>query len=64
MPLSTSDITFQLLMDTMNTLQVIESRVTARVFGAVMDPTKGPAVRETLVQLMVVLDASTRDGVL
>jgi hypothetical protein len=64
MPLSPSDITIQLLMDTMNALQEIESRVTARAFGAVMEPTKGPAVRETLTQLLAVLDESGADGVL
>jgi hypothetical protein len=64
MSLSPADITIQLLMDTMNTLQEIESRVTARAFGAVMEPTKGPAVRETLELLLAVLDESSPDGVI
>jgi hypothetical protein len=64
MTLSPADISIQLLMDTMNTLQEIESRVTARAFGAVMEPTKGPAVRETLELLLAVLDESSPDGVI
>jgi hypothetical protein len=64
MSLSSADISIQLLMDTMIALQEIESRVTARAFGAVMEPTKGPAVRETLAQLLAVLDESSTDGVL
>ena len=63
MVLSPTDITIQLLMDTMSSLQEIESRVTARAFGAVMDPTKGPAVRETLTSLLAILDESSPDGV-
>jgi hypothetical protein len=35
MPLTTTDISIQLLMDTTNTLQDIESSMTARAFGAV-----------------------------
>ena len=64
MSLSTADISVQLLMDTMNALQEIESRITARVFSAVMEPTQGPAVRATLDQLLAVLDASSPDGVI
>jgi hypothetical protein len=63
MSLSTADISVQLLMDTMNALQEIESRITARAFSAVMEPTQGPAVRATLDQLLAVLDASSPDGV-
>ncbi len=48
MSLSIADISIQLLMDTTNALQKIESRVTARAFASVMDPTKGPAVRALL----------------
>ena len=44
--LSTGDISIQLLIDTTTALQEIQSRVTARAFAAVMDPTQGPAVRE------------------
>ena len=64
MPLSTADISVQLLMDTMNALQEIESRMTARAFAAVMDPTKGPAVRDVLNQLLAVLDETSTDGVI
>ena len=64
MALSTADISVQLLMDTMNALQEIESRITARAFSAVMEPTQGPAVRATLDQLLAVLDASSPDGVI
>ncbi len=45
-------------------LQEIESRVTARAFAAVMDPTKGQAVREVLERLAAVLDESSPDGVI
>jgi hypothetical protein len=64
MTLSTADISIQLLMDTMNALQEIESRVTARAFAAVMDPTKGPEVRDVLGQLLAVLDETSSDGVI
>ena len=64
MSLTTADITVQLLMDTMNALQEIESRMTARAFAAVMDPTKGPAVRDVLNQLLAVLDETSTDGVI
>ena len=64
MPLSTADISVQLLMDTMNALQEIESRMTARAFAAVMDTTKGPAVRDVLNQLLGVLDETSTDGVI
>jgi hypothetical protein len=61
---STADISVQLLMDTMNALQEIDSRITARAFAAVMEPTQGPAVRATLEQLLAVLGASSPDGVI
>lgn len=64
MTFSTADISIQLLMDTMNALQEIESRVTARAFAAVMDPTKGPEVRDVLAQLLAVLDETSSDGVI
>ena len=64
MTLSTADISIQLLMDTMNALQEIESLVTARTFAAVMDPTKGPEVRDVLAQLLAVLDETSSDGVI
>jgi len=60
---STADISIQLLMDTTAALQEIESRVTARAFAAVMDPTKGPAVRELLERLAAVLDEGIPDGI-
>lgn len=64
MTFPTADISIQLLMDTMNALQEIESRVTARAFAAVMDPTKGPEVRDVLAQLLAVLDETSSDGVI
>lgn len=64
MSFSTADISIQLLMDTMNALQEIESRVTARAFAAVMDPTKGPEVRDVLAQLLAVLDETSSDGLI
>ena len=39
-------------MDTTNALQEIESRMTARAFGAVHNPEQGPAVRKTLEELL------------
>jgi len=51
-PLNTADISIQLLMDTTNALQEIESRMTARAFGAVHNPEQGPAVRKTLEELL------------
>lgn len=44
--------------------QEIESRVTARAFAAVLDPTKGPAVREVLERLAAVLDETSENGVI
>ena len=64
MTLSTADISIQLLMDTTAALQEIESRVTARAFAAVMEPTKGPSVREVLARLAAVLDETSEDGVI
>ena len=64
MPFSTADISTQLLMDTTNTLQEIEGRITARAFGAVHNPEQGPAVRKVLSELLKVLDASSPDGVI
>jgi hypothetical protein len=64
MPLSTANISIQLLMDTTAALQEIESRVTARAFAAVMDPTKAPGVREVLERLAAVLDETSEDGVI
>ncbi len=64
MSLSTANISIQLLMDTTTALQEIESRVTARAFAAVMDPSKGPALREVLARLAVVLDETSEDGVI
>ncbi|MCT0207731.1 hypothetical protein [Synechococcus sp. CS-1332] len=64
MTFSPADISIQLLMDTTNTLQEIESRMTARAFGAVHDPEKGPAVRKVLSELLKVLDASSPYGLI
>jgi hypothetical protein len=57
MPLTTADISVQLLMDSTVSLQEIEARITARVFEAVHQPERGPAVR-------AVLDATRADGVI
>jgi hypothetical protein len=64
MSLSTGDISIQLLIDTIAALQEIQSRVTARAFSAVTDPTQGPAVREVLARLTAVLDETSPDGLL
>jgi hypothetical protein len=64
MPLTTADISIQLLMDTTAALQEIEARITARAFGAVHNPEQGPAVRQVLAELLAVLDASSADGVI
>ncbi len=45
-------------------MQEIESRVTARAFAAVVDPSKGPALREVLAPLAAVLDESSDNGVI
>jgi hypothetical protein len=60
MVFSTADISIQLLMDTTNTLQEIESRMTARAFGAVHNPENGPEVRRVLKELREVLEAASR----
>lgn len=57
MPLTTADIGIQLLIDSTVSLQEIEARMTARVFAAVHQPERGPAVR-------AVLDATSPDGVI
>jgi hypothetical protein len=51
-------------MDTTATLQEIESRMTARAFGAVHNPEQGPAVRRVLSGLLEVLDDSSPDGLI
>jgi hypothetical protein len=62
MPLTTADIGTQLLMDSTDSLQEIEARITARVFEAVHQPDRGPAVPAVLEKLLAVLDATTPDG--
>jgi len=62
--ISTADLSIELLMDTTVALQEIESRITARVFAAVMEPSKGPAVREVLALLATVLDDTSEDGLI
>ena len=57
MPLTTADISVQLLMDSTVSLQEIEARIMARVFEAVHQPELGPAVR-------AVLDDTSPDGVI
>jgi hypothetical protein len=64
MALTTADIGTQLLMDSTDSLQEIEARITARVFEAVHQPDRGPAVPAVLEKLLAVLDATTPDGVI
>lgn len=54
----------RLLIDSTDSLQEIEARITARVFAAVHQPERGPAVRAVLEQLLAVLDATSPDGVI
>jgi|LakMenE18May11ns_1017448.scaffolds.fasta_scaffold9316673_2 hypothetical protein len=61
MALTTADIGTQLLMDSTDSLQEIEARITARVFEAVHQPDRGPAVPAVLEKLLAVLDATTPD---
>lgn len=60
----TADISIQLLIDTTNALQEIESRMTARAFGAVHSPEIGPEVQRVLIALLEVLDRTNPDGVI
>ncbi|WP_216904463.1 hypothetical protein [Synechococcus sp. CCY 9618] len=64
MPSSIADISIQLLMGTTNTLQAIESRMTARAFGAVPNPQRGLDVLRVPEELLVVPDRSSPDGVI
>jgi hypothetical protein len=64
MPLTTADISVQLLMGSTVSLQEIEARITARVFEAVHQPERGPVVRAVLEQLLALLDATSPDGVI
>lgn len=64
MPLTTADLSIQLLIDVTASLEEIQSRIHARAFAAVMDPPKGPAVRAVVDQLMDLLDATSPDGFL
>jgi hypothetical protein len=64
MALTTADIGTQLLIDSTDSLQEIEARITARVFEAVHQPDRGPAVPAVLEKLLAVLDATTPDGVI
>ena len=64
MSITTANVSIELLMDTTSALQEIESRVTARAFAAVVDPAKGPALREVLARLAAVLDETSDDGVI
>jgi hypothetical protein len=64
MSITTANVSIELLMDTTTALQEIESRVTARAFAAVMDPSKGPALRDVLARLAAVLDETSEDGLI
>ena len=52
MPLTTSDISISLLVDTTAALEEIQSRINARAFAAVTEPTRGPAVRQVVDQVL------------
>jgi hypothetical protein len=64
MPLTTADISIQLLMVTTPALQEIEARITARAFAVFHNPEQSPAVRQVLAELLALLDASSPDGVI
>lgn len=64
MPLTTSDISIQLLMDATVCLQEINARLTARVFQAVHSPERGPEVRDVIELLLEILDKTSPDGVI
>jgi hypothetical protein len=64
MALTTADNGTQLLMDSTDSLQEIEARITARVFEAMHQPERGPAVPAVLEKLLAVLDTTTPDGVI
>lgn len=64
MQLFIAGISIQLQMDSINTLQVIESRMTARTFGDVHNPEKAPEVRRVLEELQEVWDHTSPDGVI
>ena len=61
MPMSTNPHTdsTELLMETINTLQEIESRMTARAYCGVFAPDTAPALRQVLRELLAVVDSST-----
>ena len=46
-------------METINTLQEIESRMTARAYCGVFAPDTAPALRQVLRELLAVVDSST-----
>lgn len=51
-------------MDTSVALEEIQSRIHTRAFSAVMDPTKGPAVKQLVNELLSTLGTTSPDGVL
>jgi hypothetical protein len=51
-------------IETTAALEEIQSRIHARGFPAVMDPTRRPAVPQVLGELLAVLDATSPDGVI
>jgi hypothetical protein len=54
----------RLLIDSTDSLQEIEARITSRDFEAVHHPERGPTVRKVLKELLAVLDANSPDGVI
>lgn len=54
----------RLLIDSTDSLQEIEARITSRDFEAVHHPERGPTVRKVLEELLAVLDANSPDGVI
>jgi hypothetical protein len=58
-PITTDTPALELFIEVANASQEIAARLTARACDAIADPTRGPAVRAVLAELLEVLD---RDG--
>jgi hypothetical protein len=63
LPLTTAAISIELLMDTTNTLQTLETLITCRADAAVHHPEKGPALRHLLAELLELVEARTEETV-
>lgn len=55
-PLTTDTPAVELLIDVANVSQEIAARLTARACDAVSDPSRGPALRAVMAELLEVLD--------